>query len=88
MSKGNFTIAEVEVSLDKHPFNDKYSPGYQVCMMRETAMNAKINCGKGRYILPEDAEKIGKKIRNFKKSLWSDIQAAEKRYKAMANCRS
>ena len=84
MSKGNFTIAEVEVSLDHSPF-DKEHPGwpsgYFVCLMRETPSNAKINCGAGRKILPEDAKKLKAKILAFRKEIWADIQKAEKNFK-------
>jgi len=83
MSKGNFTIAEVEVSLDHSPL-DKEHPewpsGYFVCLMRETPTNAKINCGGGRKILPEDAKKLKAKILAFRKEIWSDIQKAEKNF--------
>lgn len=79
MSKGSFTIAEVEVSLDKDP--EVRQGGYSITMMRETPMNAQINCGRGRHILAKDAQKIKAKILAFRKEIWKDIQKAEKNFK-------
>lgn len=84
MSKGNHTIAEVEISLDHTPFDrnhPEWPSGDFVCLMRETPTNAKTNCGSGRKILPEDARKIKAKILAFRKEIWADIQKAEKNFK-------
>jgi hypothetical protein len=83
MSKGNYTKAEVEVSLDYSPFdprNPGWPSGHRVCLMRETPSNDKVNCGQGRQILPADAKKIKAKILAFRKEIWAEIQKAEVRF--------
>lgn len=83
MSKGADTIAEVEVAVNyspKDPDHHGWPSGYHVVLMRETPTNAKINCGSGRKILPEDAKKIKAKILAFRKEIWGDIQRAQARY--------
>ena len=77
MTKGNYTIAHLDVAVDKAPQNVQKKWDLPECSMRIMQDN---NTARGYGIPRDDAIRIAKKINVMKKELRAEMMAATRRY--------